>query len=96
MWSMGVIMFLLLYGYPPFKNSSRKRGGMTTEERRNEIFREIKKGFTPEVRVGYGRHFPKDLDHCVSKEAKDMIANLLKTNPVLLFFALFPFSPFSH
>ena len=30
------------------------------------------------------------------KEAKDMIANLLKTNPVLLFFALFPFSPFSH
>jgi len=71
-WAVGVIIFLMLYGYPPFSVSRRKYG-----IRENEmIYKKIKKGFAPVVKKGYGRHFPEAIK--TSEEAKDLIKNLLR------------------
>jgi len=61
MWSIGVITYILLGGYPPFHDDNQKN-----------LFKKIKRGdyqFHPEY---WGS---------VSDEAKDLISNLLKTNP---------------
>uniref|UniRef100_A0A7S2TGQ5 Calcium-dependent protein kinase n=1 Tax=Lotharella oceanica TaxID=641309 RepID=A0A7S2TGQ5_9EUKA len=71
MWSMGVITFLMLYGFPPFHSSAHKEGSASTKE----ILRKVLDGFTPEVRAGYGAWFPRDIK--VSAEARDLIAKLL-------------------
>eukprot|EP00466_Bigelowiella_natans_P014586 jgi/Bigna1/67348/fgenesh1_pg.3_\ len=74
MWSMGVIMFLLLYGYPPFHATAHKEGSASTKE----ILRKVLKGFKPEERPGYGAFFPKSIK--MSAEAKDLISKLLTKN----------------
>lgn len=70
-WSMGVIMFLMLYGYPPFtsteKNPSRSH---------KEIFRKIVKGFQPVLKRGYGPWFPEHIK--MSKEARELMAGLME------------------
>mmetsp|Transcript_15151 Transcript_15151/g.21241 ORF Transcript_15151/g.21241 Transcript_15151/m.21241 type:complete len:388 (+) Transcript_15151:523-1686(+) len=71
MWSMGIVMFLLLYGYPPFHASGHKEGSASTRE----VFKKIQKGFDPKIRKGYGAWFPRGFN--VSDEARDLIARLL-------------------
>jgi len=71
-WAVGVIIFLMLYGYPPFYVDPRKYGAKENEM----IYRKIKKGFAPKVKKGYGRHFPEAIK--TSDEAKDLITNLLR------------------
>jgi calcium-dependent protein kinase len=68
MWSMGVVMFIMLFGYPPFHDANEKK-----------IPDKIRKGFTPKVRENYGAWFPKALP--VSDSARDLISKLLVTNP---------------
>jgi calcium-dependent protein kinase len=65
-WSFGVVMFVMLFGYPPFHSED----GVD-----EEIFAKIKKGFNPEVRKGYGAHFPSAIT--CSDDAKDLIAKCL-------------------
>jgi len=73
-WSVGVVMFVMLFGYPPFYADPQKYG-----KRENEmIYKKIKKGFNPKVLKGYGRHFPADIE--ASALARDLIKMLLKKN----------------
>jgi len=67
-WSVGVVMFVMLFGYPPFYADPEKYG-----RRENEvIYKKIKKGFNPKVQAGYGRHFPESIP------ASDLARNLIK------------------
>jgi calcium-dependent protein kinase len=64
LWSMGVVTFVMVFGYPPFHAESDSR-----------ILQLVRKGFTPVTAPGWGAHFPQSLP--VSKGAKDFIAKLL-------------------
>jgi len=71
-WSIGVVMFVMLFGYPPFYADPQKYG-----KRENEmIYKKIKKGFIPQVKQGYGRHFPADI--AASELARNLIKMLLR------------------
>jgi len=73
-WAVGVVMFVMLYGYPPFYADPAKYG-----EREHEvIYSKIKKGFIPRVKKGYGRHFPESLS--ASEDAMDLMKNLMMKN----------------
>eukprot|EP01083_Nonionella_stella_P091993 257333_1 len=61
MWSLGVITYILLGGYPPF-----------IEQNQRELFKKIKRG-QYEFHVEYWGS--------ISKEAKDLIASMLNTEP---------------
>ena len=54
MWSLGVIIFVMVFGYPPFYVDPKHYGN----NERNAIYKKIIKGFTPEIRKttihGYG------------------------------------------
>jgi len=63
MWSIGVISYILLGGYPPF---------LEVKENQRELFRKIRKGQYKFHEEYWGE---------VSKEAKDLIASLLITDP---------------
>lgn len=66
-WSVGVIVFCMLFGFPPFwVDEDALNMGKTHEQR---IFDLIKKGFIAEVREGYGPWFPKDIP--VSKVCRE-------------------------
>lgn len=67
LWSVGVIMYVLLYGYPPFYADDDKR-----------IFQLIRGGFQPRTLPGYGPWFKNDIK--VSEAAKNLIARLLQTD----------------
>ncbi|XP_012730348.1 MAP kinase-activated protein kinase 2 [Fundulus heteroclitus] len=65
MWSLGVIMYILLCGYPPFYSNH----GLA-----------ISPGMKKRIRMGQ-YEFPNPEWSDVSKEAKQLISTLLKTQP---------------
>lgn len=71
MWSMGVVLFVMLFGYPPFYADQNKYGNLTDQK----IFQLIRKGFEAIVKDGYGAHFPKAIP--ISDSARDLIKKLL-------------------
>eukprot|EP01006_Ploeotia_vitrea_P024628 TRINITY_DN57450_c1_g1_i2.p1 TRINITY_DN57450_c1_g1~~TRINITY_DN57450_c1_g1_i2.p1 ORF type:complete len:502 (+),score=270.42 TRINITY_DN57450_c1_g1_i2:409-1914(+) len=71
MWSVGVVMFVILHGYPPFYADPKRYGEWTDQK----IFAKIKRGFINEERAGYGPWFPKTMP--ISASARDLIAKLL-------------------
>jgi len=75
MWSIGVILFILIFGFPPFYDNTnspdREKGEII-------IYKMVKRGFSPRVRSGYGPWFPKAQP--VSTSVKDLIARLLRTD----------------
>lgn len=75
MWSLGVVLFVMIFGYPPFYVDPSLYGRKENEQ----IYKKIKKGFKPIVKQGYGSHFPKAIP--VSEEVRDFIKHLLVTNP---------------
>jgi len=64
LWSLGVVMFVMLFGYPPFY-----------AEQDDAIFALVKKGFSHDTKDGFGAHFPKSIP--VSDSAKDLMFKLL-------------------
>lgn len=75
MWSIGVVMFVMLFGYPPFYADQEKYGAKTDDR----IFRLIQAGFQPVTKQGYGAHFPAAIP--CSESAKDLISKLLVLDP---------------
>uniref|UniRef100_A0A8C8DW47 non-specific serine/threonine protein kinase n=1 Tax=Oryzias sinensis TaxID=183150 RepID=A0A8C8DW47_9TELE len=65
MWSLGVIMYILLCGFPPFYSNTGQA---------------ISPGMKRRIRMGQ-YEFPKPEWSEVSQEAKDLIHQLLKTDP---------------
>lgn len=74
MWSFGVVMFVMLFGYPPFFGDTD-----------NEIFERIKKGFYPETRKGYGPFFAEAIP--ISDGAKHLLKHLLEKDTAKRFTA---------
>jgi len=64
MWSFGVVMFVMLFGYPPFH-----------DENDDKLFKKIRKGFDPHVKKGFGAFFPAAIP--VSEDARDLISRCL-------------------
>eukprot|EP00823_Brevimastigomonas_motovehiculus_P003162 TRINITY_DN190_c0_g2_i1.p1 TRINITY_DN190_c0_g2~~TRINITY_DN190_c0_g2_i1.p1 ORF type:complete len:601 (-),score=191.27 TRINITY_DN190_c0_g2_i1:171-1973(-) len=74
-WSMGVIMFVMLFGYPPF-HSDPQNSVMDDNE---QIYAQIKNGFTPEVKEGVGAWFPTAIP--CSTSAQDLMSKMLIYDP---------------
>lgn len=74
MWSMGVILFVMVFGFPPFHCSDSK---LSQQQQDKAIFKKISGGFVPKVQPGYGSWFPKTIP--VSKSCKDLISRLLRS-----------------
>lgn len=72
LWSLGVILFVMLYGFPPFFNNNASANSD------KEIFMKIKKGFQPKIKPNFGAWFPASIR--ISKSARDLISRLLRTN----------------
>lgn len=75
-WSFGVVMFVMLFGYPPFNAGTQ--GDVANAD--DLIFAKIKKGFTPKVKKGYGAWFPEAMP--CSEDAKSLIARCLESDSV--------------
>merc|ERR1719510_1793573 len=75
MWSIGVIMFIIIFGFPPFHDNTNNPNRHKSDQ---VIYANVKKGFTPKVKGGYGPWFPQDQP--VSMSCKDLIARLLRSD----------------
>jgi calcium-dependent protein kinase len=70
MWSFGVVMFIMLFGFPPFHGASDLI-----------IHNKIAKGFHAQVKKGYGPYFPASIK--VSDKARDLLGKLLHSDPAI-------------
>jgi len=75
LWSLGVVMFVMIFGYPPFYADQEVHGQYTDEK----IFELIRAGFEAKTKEGYGAHFPSAIP--CSNAAKDLMTKLLETDP---------------
>jgi len=75
MWSIGVIMFIIIFGFPPFHDNTNNPNRHKSDQ---VIYANVKKGFTPKVKPGYGPWFPQDQP--VSMSCKDLVARLLRSD----------------
>jgi serine/threonine protein kinase len=76
MWSVGVIIYIMLCGYPPFygecsRDDCEWNNGLPCEDCQNELFHRIQRGKF---------EFPEDEWKNISSEATDLISRLLVKN----------------
>merc|ERR1719499_2538837 len=74
MWSVGVISYVMIFGFPPFYVDPNKYYGVKETK---EIYKLILKGFDPQVKKGYGAWFPKPLEKKLGSEGRDFMALLM-------------------
>lgn len=79
LWSLGVVTFVMLFGYPPFYADTEQHGDRTDDV----IFQLVCKGFQNVTKDGYGAHFPKAIP--ISDSAKDFISKLLTLDIAVCF-----------
>ena len=90
-WSVGVIFFMLRFGYPPFFendiNINKNHSIASTIDLKEEdsafevnkrLFNKIKAGFNPIVKDGLGAWFPSNTK--ISLNLKDLISKMLETD----------------
>eukprot|EP01083_Nonionella_stella_P225493 801631_1 len=70
-WSVGVMLYCMLFGYPPFNDYDSE---VVTSEKHIET--QILNGFDPVVMDGYGAWFPKSMP--ISKECMKLITHMLE------------------
>jgi len=73
MWSLGCVVFIMLFGFNPFNPKA-----IPALPNKEKICENIRKGFSPEVKQGYGAFFPKTI--AVSESARDFISCLLTSD----------------
>lgn len=71
MWSVGCVIFIMLFGFNPFNP--------TCKSKLKKILENTLKGFEPEVKDGFGAFFPKSIP--ISEEAMDFLGNILVMDP---------------
>ena len=74
LWSVGVITFCMLFGFPPFYADS---SDIQFDEHK-QLEDKITQGFDPVVKDGFGPWFPKDIP--VSEECRYLISKMLEMN----------------
>lgn len=72
-WSLGICLYALCYGVPPFFSNKKDRKSAT-----KEVYDLTKKGFSPVTKPGYGPWFPAHIK--TSSLFKDLVSRLLRTN----------------
>jgi len=72
-WSLGVCLFILLFGVPPFFSTRKAK-----KEATRQVYQKIQEGFHPCLRAGHGPWFPTKIRSSV--EARDLIARMLRKN----------------
>jgi len=75
MWSIGVIMFIMIFGFPPFHDHMHCKDRKKADK---VIYSNVKRGFTPKVKPDYGPWFPEKQP--VSLSCKDLLSRLLRLN----------------
>ncbi|ETO27531.1 hypothetical protein RFI_09602, partial [Reticulomyxa filosa] len=73
-WSCGVILFFMLFGYPPFFDDKK----LTDISVNDRIFGKILQGFQPVQKEGLGSWFPAN--RVVSQNVKNLIERMLTTS----------------
>jgi len=68
-WSLGVCLFVMIFGYAPFFDASHSP---------KAVYKKIIRGFDPKVKPGYGAWFPEK--QRVSSQCRDLIARMMRTN----------------
>eukprot|EP01083_Nonionella_stella_P172267 590634_1 len=74
MWSVGVIAYVMIFGFPPFYVNPEKFHGV---EETKMIYKLILKGFDPQVKKGYGPWFPRALCNKLGTNGMDFIGSLM-------------------
>ena len=73
-WSVGIIIFCMLFGFPPhYVDADEIKIGESEEE---AIAKLVAKGFFPEVREGWGQWFPAEIP--VSENVKHLLSKMLE------------------
>jgi serine/threonine protein kinase len=71
-WSLGVVLFVMIFGFNPFDPFGKTESAHTVHKR-------VMGGFDPVTKSGYGAFFPAEIE--ASNEVKHIITELLRTNP---------------
>lgn len=81
LWSVGVIMYVSLFGYFPFFIAADDYP-LNSKEHNHAIYEKIQYGFQPIIvdiqKYGYGPWFPNNIQ--ISQEARDLISRLLQND----------------